>query len=636
VESRGIIGNYLLDRELGRGGMGIVYAATHRVLGRPAAIKLLLADSHRDDRIQRFFNEARAAMAIRHPGVVEVYDVGIANDGRPYLAMELLAGGTLTSRLARGPLPLRIAVDYARQIADALAAAHAVNIVHRDLKPDNVFVLDETNRIKLVDFGIAKLDTISVRTATGALIGTPAYMSPEQCEGVRDIDARSDLYSLGCVMFAMLTGAPPFTGEGAAGMIGNHLYTPPPPLRARCPTASEALEAVVQRLLAKSRDARFRDARELHAALSRPEVEILVGGSDAAMTADIPRALPTAASSPAEAPLKRTTTLPHAAPPPSRPPMDVPINAPTQATGISTQATGGPSTSPTSGPAPYAPPTAAPIGPSAPPAGWPQATPPPPQGHPPSAPPAASAPRSSRMPMLIVALLGCAASAVIAILLTKSCATTSTTIATRDDAAPVHTADLPADSAVVRTTADSWIDHDDLRRALLGEDAGVRDASTTIGTKKPPLDARVAERPRDAAVKVVVAEPPVDAPANLDPPEHVPPPPADIHLRIEFQPDAIEPIDRGAATAQIDQAARVMLDNRSLRLQITGHAENQEGGRTPTSLAEQRGKALKRQFVQRGVEANRIVVFTWIGAADGTHRAAIASLVRGSPRAEER
>ncbi|MEO8701241.1 MAG: serine/threonine-protein kinase [Kofleriaceae bacterium] len=283
-----MVGNYVIERELGRGGMGVVYAAHHRVLGRRAAIKLL-ADPAQD--VERFFNEGRAAMAIEHPGVVRVYDVGRANDGRAYIAMELLDGDSLAQRLKRsGVVPVRSAVNYARQIAEALSAVHAVQIVHRDLKPENVIVV-EGDRVKLVDFGVAKLVgqlAGGVKTISGALIGTPNYMSPEQCEGVRELDARSDLYSLGCVLYAMLTGAPPFSSTGVGALIAMHLYEPVPPLRTKCPSAAPELEALVNRLLAKAPEDRYADARAVVDALSDPALVELASTQDAAATAALP------------------------------------------------------------------------------------------------------------------------------------------------------------------------------------------------------------------------------------------------------------------------------------------------------------------------------------------------------------
>jgi len=279
-----VVGNYLIDREIGRGGMGVVYAATHRVLGKRAAIKVL---ANPDQDVERFFNEGRAAMSIEHPNVVRVFDVGRASDGRAYIAMELLDGESLSARLRRGALPVRTAVGIALQIAEALIAVHAVEIIHRDLKPENVIVCGD--RIKLVDFGVAKLTgplAGPVRTISGALVGTPIYMSPEQCEGVRELDARSDLYSLGCVLYAMLAGLPPFTSSGTGALISMHMFKEPPMLRTACPTASSALAGVVARLLAKSPAERFQSAREVARALADPAMVELSDTASADATAD--------------------------------------------------------------------------------------------------------------------------------------------------------------------------------------------------------------------------------------------------------------------------------------------------------------------------------------------------------------
>jgi serine/threonine protein kinase len=287
-----MVGNYVIERELGRGGMGVVYAARHRVLGKPAAIKVLANPDQSN--VERFFNEGRAAMAIEHEGVVRVYDIGRASDGRAYIAMELLDGSALSVLLARGPLPVRTAVGYALQIARALAAVHAVDIVHRDLKPENVIVV-AGEHVKLVDFGIAKLVgelANNVKTVSGALLGTPHYMSPEQGEGVRELDARSDLYSLGCVLFAMLTGTPPFSSTGLGALIAMHMYEPVPPLASRCPSVSTALEEIVERLLAKSPDDRFPTANAVVEALSDPAV-LELRPTNAAATAPMPVAVPT-------------------------------------------------------------------------------------------------------------------------------------------------------------------------------------------------------------------------------------------------------------------------------------------------------------------------------------------------------
>src|SRR5688572_26420925 len=186
--------------------MGMVYRADHVQLGRPAALKMLLPQFSSDEAIvQRFFNEARAASAIDHPGIVEIYDYGTHIDGRAFIVMALLKGETLQQRLAREPLSPIEGATIVAQVASVLSAAHARGIVHRDLKPDNTFLVANEMmpfgvQAKLLDFGIAKLadDRASFKTQTGSLIGTPAYMSPEQCMGRSDLDHRTDLYALGC------------------------------------------------------------------------------------------------------------------------------------------------------------------------------------------------------------------------------------------------------------------------------------------------------------------------------------------------------------------------------------------------------------------------------------------------------
>ncbi len=272
------LGSYTLERELGRGGMGAVYTAVHTLLGRRAAVKVLLPElSRNQDIVQRFFNEAKAATAIKHPSIVEIYDFGWAPDGSAYIVMEMMEGESLGTRLQRlGRLAPAAAATITRQVANALAAAHRAGIVHRDLKPDNVFLVHDVEvaggeRVKLLDFGIAKLavDGAGSRTSTGVIMGTPIYMSPEQCEGARLVDARSDLYSLGCMLFEMLAGRPPFQNEGVGGLIGMHLYVAPPTLRSVVPDAPEALDAIVARLLAKPPGERFQTADELAGALGR-------------------------------------------------------------------------------------------------------------------------------------------------------------------------------------------------------------------------------------------------------------------------------------------------------------------------------------------------------------------------------
>ncbi len=273
------LGNYVIERELGRGGMGAVYVGVHKVIGKRAAIKVLLPEiSQRAEAVQRFVREARAATAVRHPGIVEVFEYGVGDEGHAFIVMEFLDGESLASRLkSHGQLAVPQAISIARQIATVLSAAHKAGIVHRDLKPDNVFLVPDSEvssgeRVKLLDFGVAKLmdQPQQVQTVTGAILGTPQYMSPEQCEGARVVDHRSDLYSLGCTLFQMLAGRLPFVVGGVGGMIGAHLHMTPPHVREHSPAVSDALDAIVDRLLAKSPDDRFQTADDVVTALSDP------------------------------------------------------------------------------------------------------------------------------------------------------------------------------------------------------------------------------------------------------------------------------------------------------------------------------------------------------------------------------
>ncbi|HSS00190.1 MAG TPA: serine/threonine-protein kinase, partial [Kofleriaceae bacterium] len=232
------VGPYRILGELGGGGMGLVYRAVHTQLDRPTAIKVLRPElAHSVWALDRFLNEARAASALRHPGVIEIYDYGVMPSGRPFIAMELLDGMTLGRCLAGDRLPPADAARLARQIASALAAAHEVGIVHRDLKPDNLFLVRDPrtgahDRAKLLDFGIARRDG-QAQPHADIVLGTPAYMAPEQCRDDGDCDHRADLYALGCVLFEMLSGQPPF-GHGPAEMLSAaHLVAPIPDLAAR-------------------------------------------------------------------------------------------------------------------------------------------------------------------------------------------------------------------------------------------------------------------------------------------------------------------------------------------------------------------------------------------------------------------
>jgi serine/threonine-protein kinase len=253
--------------------MGEVYRAQHEILGRSAAVKVLKHELTEDETlVSRFINEAKAASAIRHPGIVEVLDFGVTEDGRSYLVMEFLEGEALSKRIeTRKRLPDHEAAELGRGIARALEAAHAKGIVHRDLKPDNIFIVpdvDTGERPKVLDFGIAKLaDTNSRNTQTGALMGTPMYMAPEQARAAAQIDHRADLYSLGCILYELVVGEPPFVGTGAGEIIALHMFETPVPPRKRVISVSPALEAVILKLLAKEPADRFQSAAQVAEAL---------------------------------------------------------------------------------------------------------------------------------------------------------------------------------------------------------------------------------------------------------------------------------------------------------------------------------------------------------------------------------
>ncbi len=268
-------GPYRVLRSLGSGGMGEVLLAEHELIGRKAAIKVLHLDrAERREAIDRFFNEARAAAVISDPGIVQVYDFGFTPNGTGYLVMECLEGETLKNRLHRiGALPLADALRIARQLAGSLGAVHAVGIVHRDLKPDNVMMVRDADvpggeRPKILDFGIAKLEFESTRskTRTGAVMGTPLYMSPEQCNDSGKVDHRSDIYSLGCVLYHLLTGQPPFDIAGVGAVISAHMNETPQRPSAKLTYLPPLIDQLVMRCLAKQPQERFASMAELQQA----------------------------------------------------------------------------------------------------------------------------------------------------------------------------------------------------------------------------------------------------------------------------------------------------------------------------------------------------------------------------------
>jgi serine/threonine protein kinase len=258
---------YRIEERIGEGAMGAVYRGTHVLLERPVAIKVLgMGEPARGSAERRFEREARAASVVDHENVVRILDFGRSEDGILFLVMEYVEGPLLSDAIDAGHFPPRRAVAIATQIAGAIEAAAEAGIVHRDLKPDNVVLTTKTGRadwVKVLDFGLAKIlgPDVPALTAQGAVFGTPAYMSPEQCRGA-DVDVRSDLYALGIVLYEMLAGRPPFRG-GHANVFRAHLHEPVPPIGS-CPPA---LEAIVRRCLEKAPAARFQTAGELRASL---------------------------------------------------------------------------------------------------------------------------------------------------------------------------------------------------------------------------------------------------------------------------------------------------------------------------------------------------------------------------------
>src|SRR6516225_8368514 len=270
-----VLGHYRILEKIGEGGMGEVFRAHDDRLSRDVALKIIRPAAYSDpDRLRRFEQEAQAAAALNHPNIVAIYDVGF-HEGHPYIVSELLEGKTLRERLQEGAIPIRQAADFALQVAQGLMAAHEKHIIHRDLKPENLFITKD-QRVKILDFGIAKLtlhesqsnslQSMTTQTKSGVVLGTAAYMSPEQLRA-KPVDYRTDIFSFGSILYEMLSGRRAFRGETDADTITAVLKEDPPELCDVRPGVPSAFEPIVSHCLEKNPDDRFQSSRDLVFAL---------------------------------------------------------------------------------------------------------------------------------------------------------------------------------------------------------------------------------------------------------------------------------------------------------------------------------------------------------------------------------
>jgi serine/threonine protein kinase len=319
-DALGRIGKYELRDKLGRGAFGVVFTARDPSLDREVAIKVL-RPTHRANQeiVQRFLQEARATARIAHPGIVTIHDCGQVETNlgaTAFIAMELLTGARLTCRLAKsGRLPPAAAIEIARQIASALEMAHRVDVLHRDLKPDNIYLVPDPampsgERVKILDFGLAKLGREG-HTQLQTVFGTPKYMSPEQCRSATQLDHRSDIYSLGCVLFELVTGRVPFDGD-ARQQMESHQRVPPPRASSLVPELPPALDNLIAEMLAKDPMRRPQTMGAVQRALHQPSepFEPLV---------------PLEPRKPSEPPVQAQPGRPHQFDPPER--REIPRNA---------------------------------------------------------------------------------------------------------------------------------------------------------------------------------------------------------------------------------------------------------------------------------------------------------------------
>jgi len=330
-------GAYEVLEELGSGGMGKVYRAKNVTLERIVALKTLAPQFSADQEfVQRFLTEARAAARLNHPNIVQIYDFGCV-DGTYYLAMEYVDGQSLRALLKRYRFRESEAILLIRHVVAALAVAHAEGIVHRDIKPDNLMLTTRLDKLKIVDLGIAKhMGEEQSLTQTGQAVGTPAYISPEQIRGVKDIDARADIYSLGATFFQLLTRHVPYKGTGAL-VMSMHLTQPLPDPRMYEPGLSEGVCRVLRKMMAKEREERYSNVYELDRDLYRLQIgevpepdEPAASGIATLVSSDREGSLPRTPA-PSASPGGLSSAFPHPEAPPGTPPPSTPPPMPTAA-----------------------------------------------------------------------------------------------------------------------------------------------------------------------------------------------------------------------------------------------------------------------------------------------------------------
>jgi serine/threonine-protein kinase len=271
-----LAGKFKVERVLGAGGMGVVVAARHLELDERVAVKFLLSEAALNgEAAARFVREARAAVKIKSEHVARVIDVGRMDSGAPYMVMEYLEGCDLSAKLSAGPLAIEDAVDYVVQACDAMAEAHALGIVHRDLKPANLFLTQRSDGsavVKVLDFGISKVNVPDTSeaglTKTSAVMGSPYYMSPEQMKSSRDVDGRSDVWSLGVILYELISGRPPFLGDTLPELLSAIMLDTPPKLEVLRPDVPPELGEILQHVLQKDRTKRYQTVGELASALA--------------------------------------------------------------------------------------------------------------------------------------------------------------------------------------------------------------------------------------------------------------------------------------------------------------------------------------------------------------------------------